>query len=98
MSEDTKQPGSEKPTRPDAPEIDSSGTPTPSTIPSAGAGADAEKASLVEQAKSRVAAVKESLAAEPHSPAEGTPKPPVKKKEEGPKPTDAGASRSGASR
>ena len=89
MSEDTKQPGSEKPTRPDAPEIDSSGTPTPSTIPSAGAGADAEKASLVEQAKSRVAAVKESLAAEPHSPAEGTPKPPVKKKEEGPKPTDA---------
>ena len=42
---------------------------------------------MVEQAKSRVAAVKESLAAEP--PAAGAPKPPVKKKEEGPKPTDA---------
>ena len=42
---------------------------------------------MVEQAKSRVAAVKESLAAEP-LPA-GAPKPPVKKKEEGPKPTDA---------
>ncbi|HEX5964563.1 MAG TPA: NADH-quinone oxidoreductase subunit C [Pyrinomonadaceae bacterium] len=43
---------------------------------------------MVEQAKSRVAAVKESLATE--KPAEpGAPKPPVKKKEEGPKPTDA---------
>ena len=40
---------------------------------------------MVEQAKSRVAAVKESL----EQPA-GAPKPPVKKKEEGPKPTDAG--------
>ena len=39
---------------------------------------------MVEQAKSRVAAVKESLAEQP-----GAPKPPVKKKEEGPKPTDA---------
>ena len=43
---------------------------------------------MVEQAKSRVAAVKESLAEQ--SAAAGTPKPPVKKKEEGPKPTDAG--------
>ena len=41
---------------------------------------------MVEQAKSRVAAVKESLQ-EPAAP--GAPKPPVKKKEEGPKPTDA---------
>jgi NADH-quinone oxidoreductase subunit C len=40
---------------------------------------------MVEQAKSRVAAVKESL----EQPAAGAPKPPVKKKEEGPKPTDA---------
>ena len=40
---------------------------------------------MVEQAKARVAAVKESL----EQPA-GAPKPPVKKKEEGPKPTDAG--------
>jgi hypothetical protein len=43
---------------------------------------------MVEQAKSRVAAVKESLAAEKPADA-GAPKPPVKKKEEGPKPTDA---------
>ena len=90
MSDDTKQPGSEEPMRPDGSPADSSGTPSPSDIPPAGelAGADAEKAAMVEQAKSRVAAVKESLAAgEP--PAAGAPKPPVKKKEEGPKPTDA---------
>ena len=89
MSDDTKQPGSEEPMRPDGSPADSSGTPSPSAIPPAGelAGADAEKASMVEQAKSRVAAVKESLAGEP--PAAGAPKPPVKKKDEGPKPTDA---------
>src|SRR5215470_2002106 len=89
MSEDTKQPGSEEPTPPGASDSEASGTPPPSAIPSAGtlAGADAEKASMVEQAKSRVAAVKESL----EQPAgAGAPKPPVKKKEEGPKPTDAG--------
>ena len=94
MSEDTKQPGSEGPTTPDDGTIsDSSGTPSPSAIPPAGelAGADAEKAAMVEQAKSRVAAVKESLAAEKPAEAtgQGAPKPPVKKKEEGPKPTDA---------
>ena len=89
MSEDTKQPGSEGPTKPDGTVSDSSGTPSPSAIPPAGelAGADAEKAAMVEQAKSRVAAVKESLAGQPADP--GAPKPPVKKKEEGPKPTDA---------
>jgi NADH-quinone oxidoreductase subunit C len=89
MSEDTKQPGSEEPTKPDASDSETSGTPPPSAIPSAGelAGADAEKASMVEQAKSRVAAVKESLASQPE--VAGAPKPPVKKKEEGPKPTDA---------
>ncbi len=89
MSEDTKQPGSEGPTTPDGTVSDSSGTPSPSAIPPAGelAGADAEKAAMVEQAKSRVAAVKESLAEQPA--AAGAPKPPVKKKEEGPKPTDA---------
>ena len=81
MSEDTKQPGSEGPTTPDGTVSDSSGTPSPSAIPPAGelAGADAEKAAMVEQAKSRVAAVKESLAAQPAEP--GAPKPPVKKKE-----------------
>jgi NADH-quinone oxidoreductase subunit C len=87
MSEDTKQPGSEEPVSPGVSDAEASGTPPPSAIPSAGtlAGADAEKASMVEQAKARVAAVKESLV----EPAPGTPKPPVKKKEEGPKPTDA---------
>jgi len=89
MSEDTKQPGSEEPTLPGVSDSEASGTPPPSAIPPAGtlAGADAEKAAMVEQAKSRVAAVKESLAEQP--PAAGAPKPPVKKKEEGPKPTDA---------
>ena len=87
MSEDTKQPGSEEPTQPGVSDSEASGTPPPSAIPPAGslAGADAEKASMVEQAKARVAAVKESL----EQPA-GAPKPPVKKKQEGPKPTDAG--------
>jgi len=74
---------------------DAAGTPPPSAIPDAGeaAGADAEKAAMVEQAKSRVAAVKESLAEKTAQPvagaAPGTPRPPVKKKEEGPKPVDA---------
>lgn len=91
MSDDTKQPGSEEPMRPDGSPADSSGTPSPSAIPPAGelAGADAEKAAMVEQAKSRVAAVKESLTTDKPAAAAGAPKPPVKKKEEGPKPTDA---------
>ena len=86
MSEDTKQPGSEEPTPPGVSDSEASGTPPPSAIPPAGtlAGADAEKASMVEQAKARVAAVKDSL-----EQTAGAPKPPVKKKEEGPKPTDA---------
>src|SRR5688572_12226574 len=92
MAEDPKQPGSEEPAKPDTTEVNQAGTPPPSAIPSAGevAGADAEKAAMVEQAKSRVAAVKETLAAEtPASAAPGAPKAPVKKKDEGPKPTDA---------
>ena len=66
-------------------------TPPPSAIPDAGqlAGADAEKAAMVEQAKSRVAAVKEGLAEKAPAATPGAPRPPVKKKEEGPKPTDA---------
>lgn len=78
---------------------DAEGTPPASAIPDAGeaGGADAEKAAMVEQAKSRVAAVKESLgekaAAQPSSPASpatpAAPKAPVKKKEEGAKPVDA---------
>jgi len=98
----------DKPEQPaaDAPGVvvpaEASGTPPPSAIPDAGeaAGADAEKAAMVEQAKSRVAAVKDSLAQTPPADAKaaapaipgapaGAPKPPVKKKEEGPKPVDA---------
>jgi NADH-quinone oxidoreductase subunit C len=83
--------------RPDQPQepkqADQSGTPPLSTIPAAGelAGADAEKAAMVEQAKTRVAAIKDSLG-EKTAPAAvaATPKAPVKKKEEGPKPIDAG--------
>jgi NADH-quinone oxidoreductase subunit C len=78
----------------EAKQTDQSGTPPPEAIPPAGAlaGADEEKAAMVEQAKSRVAAVKESLGekAAPAAPAPGTPKAPVKKKDEGPKPIDAG--------
>lgn len=90
MAEDNKEPQAPRPADPNqSKDASASGTPSESNIPSAGelAGADAEKAAMVEQAKSRVAAVKESLdrAAQPA----GAPKPPVKKKEEGPKPTDA---------
>jgi len=50
--------------------------------------ADAEKDAQVEAAKARVAAAKDAaLKAQPATP--GAPKPPVKKKEEGPKPVDA---------
>ena len=73
---------------------DQSGTPPPAAIPDAGelAGADAEKTAMVEQAKSRVAAVKDSLAEKTTAgtAAPGAPKAPVKKKDEGPKPIDAG--------
>ena len=48
--------------------------------------ADSEKDALVEAAKARVAAAKEAAQAAP-----GPPKAPVKKKEEGPKPSDASA-------
>lgn len=75
-------------------ETDQSGTPPTLAIPPAGvlAAADEEKAAMVEQAKTRVAAVKESLgdkAAPDPATATGAPKAPVKKKEEGPKPVDA---------
>lgn len=83
MAEDNK----EKPLEPDSSKDSvASVTPPASAIPPAGelASADAEKTAMVEQAKTRVEAVKESLAAQT-----GTPQPPVKKKEEGPKPTDA---------
>src|SRR4029079_18332545 len=83
MAEDTKQPGPEEPKTPDASAPDTSGANPSSSQPSS---ADAEKAAIVQQAKSRVAAAKEALSGDA---AAGTPKPPVKKKDEGPKPTDA---------
>ena len=89
-----EQPEASTPTDIPGTPADTAGTPPPSSIPSAGvlAGADAEKAAMVEQAKTRVAAVKESLTdkapAEPPA-AAPAPKAPVKKKEEGPKPIDA---------
>jgi NADH-quinone oxidoreductase subunit C len=98
-AEQSEQPAEQsdasKPTDVPAPPAASIGTPPATAIPDAGelAGADAEKAAIVEQAKSRVAAVKESLSekavASPIPAAPGVPKAPVKKKEEGPKPTDA---------
>src|SRR5437016_3357304 len=51
--------------------------------------ADAEKDAQVEAAKARVAAAKDAAAQKAGAAAPGAPKPPVKKKEEGPKPTDA---------
>jgi NADH-quinone oxidoreductase subunit C len=102
MADDNDKPV--EPTSPAGPAVDApgvvvpadaTGTPPPAAIPDAGvvAGADEEKAAMVEQAKSRVAAVKESLSEKPAGPATppatGAPKAPVKKKEEGPKPVDA---------
>ncbi|HEY6119397.1 MAG TPA: NADH-quinone oxidoreductase subunit C [Pyrinomonadaceae bacterium] len=88
MSEDTKPPEHTESSQSEGKDAEVS-----SAIPPAGVvpGADAEKQSMVEQAKGRVAAIKESLTQAPASPpsAVTTPKPPVKKKEAGPKPTDA---------
>lgn len=96
MAEDKRGPEATRPEQPEeSNQTDKTGTPPPSSIPPAGtlAGADEEKAAMVEQAKSRVAAVKESLgekqAAQPPTGQPSAPKPPVKKKEEGPKPVDA---------
>ncbi len=88
MAEDTKQP---EPPKPESPESKQEATTPPAAIPPAEAvsGADAEKATMVEQAKTRVAAVKEALTSQAAEPGAAAPKPPVKKKDEGPKPTDA---------
>lgn len=94
MEEEKSEARPESGDQPEEPkQTDQSGTPPPSSIPDAGelAGADAEKSAMVEQAKSRVAAVKDSLAekAAPPAPTPGAPKAPVKKKDEGFKPSDA---------
>jgi len=94
MEEDKREQESLPSSEPDAAKrADTSATLPASVIPSPGAvsGADEEKAALVEQAKARVTAVKESLSekASQSSATPGAPKAPVKKKEEGPKPVDA---------
>lgn len=92
MAED-KEPEDTKPAVIDASQKDAPETPPASAIPPAGvlASADEEKSAMVEQAKGRVTAIKDSLAEKPTPPgaAPGPPKAPVKKKDEGPKPTDA---------
>ena len=96
----TQETGPEQPTSSEAKEapIASAGSPaSPSQ-------SDQEKAAKIEEAKARAAAAKNALTAQataqeagqagvtqPASAAPGPPKAPVKKKEEGPKPTDAGA-------
>src|SRR5262252_743586 len=84
MSQEGKPPDSGSPT--DAPAEER--PPTARADTSAPVSADAEKDAQVEAAKARVAAAKE--AAQKAAPAAAAPpKPPVKKKDEGPKPVDA---------
>jgi NADH-quinone oxidoreductase subunit C len=78
----------DKPTTTDAgPNKDSATDQARDVNSSSSPSADSEKDAIVEEAKARVAAAKE--AAQKAAPA--APKAPVKKKEEGPKPTDASA-------
>jgi NADH-quinone oxidoreductase subunit C len=84
MAQEGKPPesGPETDAPADAAALDDARATTPSSL-----SADAEKDAQVEAAKARVTAAKE--AAQKAAPAAGAPKPPVKKKEEGPKPVDA---------
>ncbi|HEY0386237.1 MAG TPA: NADH-quinone oxidoreductase subunit C [Pyrinomonadaceae bacterium] len=76
---------------------DTEQTPAPESAEShtaSGSSADDEKAAKIAQARAKAAAAKEAAADKPSSPAAaiaapGAPKAPVKKKDEGPKPTDA---------
>jgi NADH-quinone oxidoreductase subunit C len=81
MAEEGKptEPGSQPDTSSEQRPPDEARAANPSSV-----SADAEKDKQVEAAKARVTAVKEAAQAAP-----GAPKPPVKKKEEGPRPTDA---------
>ncbi len=85
MAEESKppEPGSQPNTLTEQREQDRARAANPSSL-----SADAEKDAQVEAAKARVAAAKEQ-AQKAAPPVPGAPKPPVKKKEEGPKPTDA---------
>lgn len=96
MADESKQPNtppdanstSEQNDKQSAPASEVSSAPSvPGQAPS-----DVEKAAKIAEAQARTAAAKESAlkAATPSAPTAGAPKPPVKKKEEGPKPVDAG--------
>ncbi len=86
-------------TKPPQPTADDTGQEKPSAADSASSpsGADAERAAKIAEAKARAAAAKQAAGAKPAAPTPpgaaaatpGAPKAPVKKKEEGPKPTDA---------
>src|SRR5712691_11964054 len=81
--EDKPDLGSKTEASSEKPEPDQARLANPSSL-----SADAEKDAQVEAAKARVAAAKDP-AQKAAAPAPGAPKAPVKKKEEGPKPTDA---------
>ena len=85
MAEEGKptEPGSQPDTSSDQRAQDQARAANPSSV-----SADAEKDAQVEAAKARITAAKEA-AQKAAAPPAGAPKPPVKKKEEGPKPVDA---------
>jgi NADH-quinone oxidoreductase subunit C len=95
MAEDTKQPDIANTSEPDASKSPAASETQQTAKPDQQGNqpsADDEKTSKVEEAKARVAAAKEALAEKAAAQPAGTPavpKAPVKKKEEGPKPTDA---------
>ena len=86
MAQEGKPPESGPPT--DAPAEGAPPKEAGAATPSSPVSADAEKDAQVEAAKARVAAAKDA-AQKAATGAPGAPKPPVKKKEEGPKPSDA---------
>jgi NADH-quinone oxidoreductase subunit C len=88
MADDIKRPGQSSPAADEKASPPRESTKAQALPP----GSDAEKAAMIEAARARAAAAKES-SEKPVSPVAGkpagAPKAPVKKKEEGPKPTDA---------
>lgn len=97
MADEGKPPGADstETTGPDQPASSpaTEGTGASGAPPTSLSTSDQEKTARIEEAKARAAAAKDALAAQaeakPATPAPGAPKAPVKKKEEGPKPTDA---------
>ena len=99
MADEGKPPETGSTPDPSGPEQPATSEAKEASVASAGSPAplsqsDQEKAAKIEEAKARAAAAKDALAAQagaapPPGAAPGVPKAPVKKKEEGPKPTDA---------